>query len=723
MTYNLREYQLNDVERIRAEYAAGADSVLHVSPTGCIAGNTIINFNRAKKGFELSIEKAYLHFNGLQKRKSYNWNRKIKTYVRSLKDNNIQLHEIENIIYSGVKEVYRIELENGFYLEATKNHKIMTSKGFVKLCNLEKSHEIMIDEKKFNGTKNKKQKPIYKSISVGRYHPYSQKHFDKRSNSCTYTIEYHRFVYEAFINKLSEKEYKEKLFSGQLKNIDFLNLKYYIIHHKDENPLNNKIENLIKLTHSEHNKIHKRYNNFGYGEPSFLKIKSIRYIGMKKTFDITCKKPYNNFVANKIIIHNSGKTVVFVYITENAYKKGKSILILTHRNNLVQQISEKLKENGLRHGIIARGYPTIKYRIQVASIQTLIRRLDRWENFDLIIADEAKHFGAKSWLKVRNKFYKSMLYGCDATPLRLDNYGLGNNFDTMVIGPSYEYLISKSFLSKPKYYVPDHINLDNVKKSMGDYNKKQLGDKFENDRYIIGNAIEYYAKYADRKPGMIFCINIKETIKTAEQFRKAGYAAVAIHSKMDYKEVRQAILDLRDGKIHVITSCDMVGEGTDIPRVECIIQLRPTLSLAINHQQHGRGCRPYPDKEYSIHIDQVGNCERFGLIHWPIEWKLTKEKFIPKIAGVKICKYCFAAYSANLKTCPECGYMHLGKKKRSPLEQRDGKLKEVNYRELNEKIEKAGNLQELHKIAKNVGYKPGWAYIQWKHKLNRKETA
>lgn len=419
----------------------------------------------------------------------------------------------------------------------------------------------------------------------------------------------------------------------------------------------------------------------------------------------------------------SGKTVVFVYITENAYKKGKSILILTHRNNLLQQISEKLQENGLKHGIIASGYPSIRYRIQVASIQTLIRRLDHWENFDFIIADEAKHFGAKSWLKVRNKFPKSFLYGCDATPLRLDNYGLGNNFDTMVVGPSYEYLITQSFLSKPKYYVPDHINLDDVKKSMGDYNKKQLGDKFENDKYIIGNAIEYYAKYADKKPAMIFCININEANKTAEQFRKAGYKAVAIHSKMDYRDVRQAILDLRDGKINTLTSCDMVGEGTDIPRVECIIQLRPTLSLAINHQQHGRGCRPYPGKEYSIHIDQVGNCERFGLIHWPIKWKLTKEKFEPKIAGVKICKICFAAYPANMRKCPECGYIHIAKKQRKLPEQRDGKLKEINYRELNQNIEKSESLAELQSLAIKMNYSPVWAYHIWKTKQDRKEMA
>lgn len=412
----------------------------------------------------------------------------------------------------------------------------------------------------------------------------------------------------------------------------------------------------------------------------------------------------------------SGKTVMFCYMTENAYKKGKSILIITHRNNLVRQTSQKLKENGLRHGIIAAGYPSIRYRIQVASIQTLIRRLDKWEHFDFLIFDECHHIGSKTYQKIKDHFSKSRIYGCTATPLRLDGYGLGNDFDSMIVGADYQYLINKGFLSKPLYYVPNHINLDKVKKSMGDYNKKQLGEKFKNDKYIIGNAIEFYSKLAEYKPGLVFCINIEEAEKTAEKFNKAGYTAIAIHSKMNYQDVMAAIEDMRQGKIHIITSCDMIGEGTDIPRVEVIIQLRPTLSLGLNHQQHGRGLRPYPGKEKSIHIDQVGNCEKHGLIHWPIKWKLTKDRFEPRIASVKICEYCFATFSSNKKKCPECGHIIIIKKRENELERRNGNLKKIDYKGLNEQIKKARNLDELIRIGSSVNYQPGWAYHQWKIK-------
>jgi superfamily II DNA or RNA helicase len=414
----------------------------------------------------------------------------------------------------------------------------------------------------------------------------------------------------------------------------------------------------------------------------------------------------------------SGKTVMFCYITESAYNKGKSILIVTHRKNLLRQTSAKLKENGLRHGIIAAGYPSIRYRIQIASIQTLIRRLDRWEYFDFLIFDECHHIASNTYQKIKDHFVPkgAKIYGCTATPIRLDGYGLGNDFDTMVLGADYDKLIDKGWLSKPTYYYPGHIDLDNIKKSMGDYNRKQLANKFKADRYLIGNTIELYSKKAEYKPAMVFCINIEEAEKTAKQFNEAGYKSIAIHSKMEYQQVYKAIEDLRDGKIHVITSCDMIGEGTDIPRVEVIMKNRPTLSLSLNHQQDGRGLRIYPGKEKCIIIDQVGNCEKHGLIHWPIKWELTKDRFTPQIAAVKTCDYCFAAYPANKKKCPECGQIKLVRKRDMEIEKRDGELKKIDYKKLNEDIEKADSLKELHAIGKKVGYKSGWAYFRWRQK-------
>lgn len=430
----------------------------------------------------------------------------------------------------------------------------------------------------------------------------------------------------------------------------------------------------------------------------------------------------------KSVLHvsptGSGKTVTFSYITESAYKKGKSILILTHRDNLLQQTSQKLTENGLRHGIIAAGYPSIRYRIQIASVQTLVRRLDRWEKFDLVIIDEAAHTPAKSWQKIINHFSGNgtCFYGCTATPIRLDGHGLGNFFDSMVVGPDFRQLVTNGFLSDPKYFAPSHINLNGIRKTAGDWNKKDLSFRVDK-KFITGNAIEHYAKKCDCEPAMAFCVSIEHAEHVAEEFRNAGYLSQAIHSKMDYKKIREIINLLGKGKIHVVTSCEIVGEGTDIPILKAVILLRPTQSLALNHQQNGRASRPYPGKNYSIHLDHVGNCEMHGFIDIPIKWELTKEKFQPKIAGVKICQYCYCAYPSNKRKCPECGMINVSKRRRGEPEERDGELKEIDYKKRNEDLENAKTLHDFHIIAKKYGYKPGYAWRMWKLKQERKVNA
>ena len=424
----------------------------------------------------------------------------------------------------------------------------------------------------------------------------------------------------------------------------------------------------------------------------------------------------------RAVIHvsptGSGKTQVIGMICESAHEKKKPVLLLAHRNSILIQISNKLKEFGINHGIIAPGYPHVRYRIQVASVHTMVRRLKQYDRdtFSLIIIDEAHHIMANTWKTIVEYFYTAKLYGATATPVRLDGQGLGNFFESMVVGPSYDYLVSMGFLSKPKYYIPEHIDISDVKKIAGDFNKKQLISKVDK-KYITGNAIEYYAKLCDKEPAIAFCISIKHAEHVTEEFKKAGYIAEMVHSKLPEQKNMKVLQGLSEGKIHIVASCDKICEGADIPILKAVILLRHTQSLTINHQQNGRASRPYPGKEYSIHIDSVGNCERHGLINWPIEWELTTGKFEPQIKGVKTCKYCFAAYPASMMKCPECGMVNKsnGKAKGIPIV-KPGKLKEIDYRALNQEIEKAKNLIDLKKLGDKVGYQPGWAYRMYKQK-------
>ena len=85
----------------------------------------------------------------------------------------------------------------------------------------------------------------------------------------------------------------------------------------------------------------------------------------------------------------AGKTVVFTEIARLAREKGKTVFILVHRRELIRQASEKLTKAGVTHGIIAAGFKPSRHWVQVASVQTLVRRfLSVTRQPDLLIIDE-----------------------------------------------------------------------------------------------------------------------------------------------------------------------------------------------------------------------------------------------------------------------------------------------------------------------------------------------
>jgi DNA repair protein RadD len=92
-----------------------------------------------------------------------------------------------------------------------------------------------------------------------------------------------------------------------------------------------------------------------------------------------------------------GKTVVFCYIVAAAVAKGSRVLVITHRNEILEQVDRTLTSFGIRRGVIAAGYPAAPDEpIQVGSVFTLVRRLESIGEFDLIIIDEAHHAAAST---------------------------------------------------------------------------------------------------------------------------------------------------------------------------------------------------------------------------------------------------------------------------------------------------------------------------------------
>src|SRR6185437_7831476 len=183
-----------------------------------------------------------------------------------------------------------------------------------------------------------------------------------------------------------------------------------------------------------------------------------------------------------------GKTITASTVVHGAAAKGNGTWWLTHRRELAEQASQTFHGLDIPHGIVAAGHISdADALVQVASIQTIFRRLDSLPAPDLIVFDEAHHIGASSWEAVFNAFPAAKILGLTATPWRLDGQGLGRWFGHMVSGPSVGELIEEGNLSPYRLFAPAIPDLSDVQTSAGDYQRGALA-KAMNKPAIVGDA-------------------------------------------------------------------------------------------------------------------------------------------------------------------------------------------------------------------------------------------
>ncbi len=409
-----------------------------------------------------------------------------------------------------------------------------------------------------------------------------------------------------------------------------------------------------------------------------------------------------------------GKTIVFAAITAGAVERGRRVLILVHRRELIRQASAKLTWAGVQHGVIAAGFEPSDHPVQVASVQTLVRRLDRitWSP-DLIVVDEAHHAVAGSWSQILDHWPHALRLGVTATPVRRDGRGLGSMFDRLVLGPSVQDLTAQKFLTPARIYAPaTTLQLAKIRVRSGDYAPEEAAAQLDKPT-ITGDAIEHFQRLGRGCSAIAFCCTTQHAEHVAAQFRASGIRSQVILGSTAVEQREQALHDLASGALQVLVSVDVISEGTDVPSVGCAILLRPTQSEGLYLQQVGRVLRPAPGKDHALILDHVGNVHRHGFPDDHRDWSLDDARRRargggPPAPAVRTCPSCFAAFKPQL-LCPVCG-TYCAPEPRRELKQRDGQLQELQRGERRRQVGRARTLQELLAVAKQRGYKPAWAY-------------
>jgi len=158
-----------------------------------------------------------------------------------------------------------------------------------------------------------------------------------------------------------------------------------------------------------------------------------------------------NFIANGMMVHNSGKTVLTAHMLKTASDKGHNSWFLVHRRELLEQTSQTFKTLGIPHNICTAGSPSSDtHSVTIGTVQTVSRRLGRLRAPTFVIYDECHHICGTQWTRIYNEYPSAYRIGLTATPQRLDGKGLRLWFSDMVMGPTVKQLTRQGFLAPYK---------------------------------------------------------------------------------------------------------------------------------------------------------------------------------------------------------------------------------------------------------------------------------
>ena len=312
----------------------------------------------------------------------------------------------------------------------------------------------------------------------------------------------------------------------------------------------------------------------------------------------------------------TGKTIVFANVIAERVRQGDRVLVLAHREELLNQAADKLERAvGLGCALEKAQSSCLDswYNVVVGSVQTLQsqKRLDRFprDYFDTIIVDEAHHAISASYRRVIDHFAGARLLGVTATADRGDKRNLGELFETI----SYEYTlpaaIRDGYLCPIKALtLPLNIDLAGVKVSAGDFQAAALGSAL--DPYLEQIAELMREHCAERKT-VVFLPLIATSQKMCRILNERGLSAAEVNGE---SEDRAEILQrFHDGEFKVLCNSMLLTEGWDEPAVDCIVCLRPTKVRALYAQIVGRGTRLFPGKKDLLLLDFLWHTEKHDL--------------------------------------------------------------------------------------------------------------
>jgi hypothetical protein len=292
---------------------------------GCISGNNVVEYKRGNRSSgcsrQLTVSEFHDKFNGLDYHGSPPWQNGLTTYLQSFDAETGRLfyNRVTGVYPKGRKRCVRIVTDVAGAVTLTTDHPVLMAEGiFAPAAEVNIGDVLLVRGSMLPQSsglpRNKNRERIV--VEGLRYHTYAwAKHVTDKNSGKVYTYQRThraRLVLEARMNNLPYDEFVHILKTDAARAEELVYLDpMFEVHHINEDPVDDRIENLMVLTKAAHTKYHCDETRFNVEYTKQASVIAIDDAGEQETYDIAMDFPCSNFVVNAgIIVHNTGKSVV-----------------------------------------------------------------------------------------------------------------------------------------------------------------------------------------------------------------------------------------------------------------------------------------------------------------------------------------------------------------------------------------------------------------------------
>jgi superfamily II DNA or RNA helicase len=337
----------------------------------------------------------------------------------------------------------------------------------------------------------------------------------------------------------------------------------------------------------------------------------------------------------------SGKTITLAHLVAEVRERRGRVLWVVHLRELVTQAADVLGVVvGEDVGIVMPPRRDVGADLIVGSVQSLAGRPRLAQvleagAIDLLVIDEAHHItGSNRYSALVQAVEASspdvVVVGATATPYRSDRHRMQDVLPDCAFERSIEQMQSTGVLCDLDWRAISIGGLDLTRIRTGavhgdrDFVERDLARAMSRSM-VVEATISATAQHLRGRTALAFGVDVKHAHLLAEGYRSVGLRARAVWGTMPGPERAEVLTAWRQGEVDMVTNCQVLGEGFDLPKIDALVMARPTMSPGLYVQQLGRGMRPAEGKDDCLVLDLTG---RAGLID-------ARQVRLPDIIGVE----------------------------------------------------------------------------------------